>query len=184
MESDSSPLKARLGPFSFPIKKIFTQESSRTYCRLNKTHLYATGLLGWLIFSLIMLTIASFFFTLITAFNIPIALLMLLIVGAVPLITSFIDIYYFPNTFRFNLQKEFLFIRRGVISPKYFLLPYENIQDAQISETLTDPLFKTSTIVVSTPADSLTIPAVPKEHAKTFRDKLLELVKIHKDLAE
>jgi membrane protein YdbS with pleckstrin-like domain len=184
MESTNSSLKARLGPFSFPIRKIFIEESSRTYCMLNKTHLYAIGLTSNILFSLVMLGISLFFFTIITVLNIPIALIMLLIVCTLPILISLIDTYYFPMTFRFNLQKEFLFIRRGVISPRYFLLPYENIQDAQISDTLIDPIFKTSTIVVSTPADSLVIPAVPKEHAKAFRDKLLNLVKEHKDLAE
>jgi membrane protein YdbS with pleckstrin-like domain len=95
-----------------------------------------------------------------------------------------IEILFLISTFRFSLQPEYFFLRRGAIDPKYHMIPYENIQDAQVSQHILGRLLGLATVVVSTPAGSEAVPDLPLPVAQKFREELLELSRLHKGMAE
>ncbi len=91
---------------------------------------------------------------------------------------------YYVRTFRFSLQDELVFSRSGVISPGYTMIPYENVQDVQLSEGLLEKLTRTASVTITTPASTLKVPYLERELAKGLRLELLARAEKHRGLAE
>lgn len=168
----------------FPLKKILAHEAELTYSKLHPA-----AQLGRLMGLALILGIYAAI-SLIAAFAIssifPLwAAILAIILLALPFaLSGAIEILYLLDAFRFSLQEECLFVRAGAIDPKYELVPYENIQDAQVSQGLFAKLFNVSSVMVSTPASSIFISYLPNEKAKKFREDLLTLARAHKNMAE
>lgn len=168
----------------FPISKILSKEAETTYCPIHPAAKY-TRLFTFIV---IMAFYASISLAAVFAAS-PVfpawAGLLCAIAIALPFaLSELVEIMFLLETYRFSLQQEYLFVRTGAIDPKYELIPYENIQDAQVSQGLVDKLFNVSSVVVSTPASSLFIPFLGNENAKKFREDLMTLAQLHKNMAE
>ncbi len=168
----------------FPISKILPKEVETTYGGLNPAAKYMRffGFVAiisiYAAFSLMAVFAAS------AVFPIWAGLLCAIAIALPFALSELIEIAFLLETFRFSLQREYLFVRTGAIDPTYELIPYENIQDAQVSQGLVDKLFNVSSVVVSTPASSIFIGFLPNETAKKFREDLLTLAQLHKNMAE
>ncbi len=169
----------------FPLKKILAHESELAYAKLHPAAQLAR-LMGLAliigIYATISLTAA---FAISMTFPLWAAILAIILLALPFALSEGIEIIYLLDAFRFSLQEEYLFVRAGAIDPKYELVPYENIQDAQVSQDgLFDKLFNVSSVMVSTPASSILISYLPNEKAKKFREDLLTLARAHKNMAE
>ena len=169
----------------WPKAKIMQQESEKTYARLHPiTQWWA--ILG---FAIVLFVLALLWLLVAIALSaFPGALWFLTIAAAFlafPSLAAYaINTLHMLRTYRFSLQEQFLFVRSGTINPTYHMIPYENIQDAQVSQGLLDGLFNVAAVTVSTPASSLTIYALGKNDAQKFREDLLSLARMHKNMAE
>ncbi|HQT44402.1 MAG TPA: PH domain-containing protein, partial [Candidatus Micrarchaeota archaeon] len=94
------------------------------------------------------------------------------------------EIIFIRKTFRFSLQKGFLFVRSGSINPNYEIVPYENVQDAQVSQGIFERIFGIANVYVSTPAGTVPVFGIKLESAQEFRKDLLALAKMHRGMAE
>jgi membrane protein YdbS with pleckstrin-like domain len=163
-------------PSSWPIKKIMESECSKTYADLNfMQQVYA--FLPPLLVGVLVLVVVIF----LMLANLWLYAFFALFLAAPLFIGLTLEAIYYLDTYRFSLQEEYLFIRAGVVSPTYHLIPYENIQDAQISF---DRIFGFTKVFVSTPATSISTFFKKKEDAEKFREDLLSLARMHKNMAE
>ena len=160
-------------------------ETEQTYAQISVVN----QILAFLFF-LFLLAIAVIFIAIVTGIlaamgaNAAIVALCLLFLAAPLLIDSGMEAFYTLDSFRFSLQKEFAIVRAGAISPSYEMVPYENVQDAQVAQGLIDRIFGLATVTISTPASNLLVPGIKLDVARKFREDLLSLSRMHKHMAE
>ncbi|MFH0961425.1 MAG: PH domain-containing protein [archaeon] len=114
----------------------------------------------------------------------PFALVLFLAVFLPLAALSAIECFGFRRNYRFSLQREFVYTRQGTILKTHSLIPYENIQDVQLSEGLFEKLTGTATLHISTPASGTSVPMVPLRLAETLKKEILDLAEKHRGLAE
>ncbi len=160
-------------------------ECSLTYSRLHPVG-QQIGAVMFLAVLAVFLAIAFLISSFASALQIPFTLAFAsLLFIALPFFLSWaIEIFLMLDSFRFSLQQECVFVRRGAISPTYDVVPYENVQDAQVSQGPIQRMVGAATIIVSTPASSVIIPNAMLNDAQDFKNELLALAKIHKGMAE
>ncbi|MCX8195330.1 MAG: PH domain-containing protein [Candidatus Micrarchaeota archaeon] len=169
---------------NWPTTKIMQKESELTYAPIHFLaqliraiwFLLITGIALILVFGIAISSAAPVPF-----WAVVVATIFLLLPWV---ISEAIEIRYLPDTYRFSLQEEFLFIRSGAIGAEYELIPYENIQDVQLSQELVAKIFGVASVAVSTPASTVFISFLNPKVARKFREDLLTLVKMHKGMAE
>ena len=110
--------------------------------------------------------------------------LLVLFLAAPWLASLALGAWFIIDTYRFSLQDEFLFARSGVINPTYHVVPYENIQDAQVAQGFFERIFGIASVVVSTPASTVMLYAFDLADARKFREELLTLANLHRNMAE
>ncbi|MFH1520679.1 MAG: PH domain-containing protein [Candidatus Micrarchaeota archaeon] len=94
----------------------------------------------------------------------------------------------YVKKFKFRLEKTHLFVRKGVITDSYTLIPYENIQDIHVSQGYTDRLFNMWNVSVftttATARGSEIVPWLTKESAEKFKTALFERIKEAKHVTD
>jgi membrane protein YdbS with pleckstrin-like domain len=127
------------------------------------------------------------FFGIILAFTAFIGGLNLIIVesfvGLYILIFLF-ELWYQPQYFKlyfYNIEADFLVIKKGVITPAQTTLPYEKLQDVYMDQDIFDRLFNLWDVHVSTATTQSGIQAhidgVSIENAEALRKIILEKTK-------
>ncbi len=171
--------------FVLPLRKIMREESSVTYCRINPAIQLYQALVFFIAFA-IFLAIAIFAGSLASGLRMPSTLVVAgLIFLSLPFFVSWgIEIAYLPETFRFSLQQRRLFVRHGAIVPSIDIVPYENVQDAQVIQGIVERIFGMASVLVSTPAGTVYLLGIPLDAAQDFRKDLMSLAKMHRGLAE
>ncbi len=73
------------------------------------------------------------------------------------------------------------FSRKGVVTPSYTMIPYENIQDVHVSQGYVEKLLGLSTVRIYTATfsgrGSDAIPGLSRENAEAFKDALFARIK-------
>jgi membrane protein YdbS with pleckstrin-like domain len=170
-----------------PLHRIMADEGTKTYSTIAP----AARLL--MTIPLLLISLAIFYFILLagTILASSASVQYGAVLTAIPLflilpwsLILLVDSYYFIDNYRFSLQKDFLFVREGTLTPRYNIVPYENVQDAHTGQGFFDRLFNTRHVSVSTPSTSLTIQYLRPEDAEGFRNELLALVHLHKGMTE
>ncbi len=95
---------------------------------------YISKLIPFLVLGFI-LVIAGFIVSVIYASIIVIVLLVLVIIGL---------LWYsgeFFRSFIYELRSDYLFSRKGVITPSYTIIPYKNVQDVHVEQSIYDRIF-------------------------------------------
>jgi len=115
-----------------------------------------------------------------------IVLLGFLLIIIVPLAGAWIWAVLTYNNWGFELRKEGLYMERGVIWKKYSTIPYERIQNIDITRGVIARILGFSTLMVQTAGYSAQpqrgfmaegfIPGVAESEAIKVRDKLLKVV--------
>ncbi|MEK6842858.1 MAG: PH domain-containing protein [Candidatus Micrarchaeota archaeon] len=87
---------------------------------------------------------------------------------------------YYKNYF-YDIQPEFLNIKKGVITPREAIFPYEKLQDVYVDQDIFDRLFGLWDVHIST-ATMLSgmeahIDGVSEENSKKLRDMILTKIK-------
>ena len=182
---------------SWPMRRIMAPESEKTYAMLDPMtqKLAVLGLLAGSALSVFVLL----------AIFMPLAAMPLLanaqsggigfgpaafifLAAAIILSTGIAEAYITIKnmliTYRFSLQNEYIFMRTGTINPAYHMIPYENIQDAQVSQDILLKMFNLASVTVSTPASTLVVSPLPLGVANRFRQDVLTQVRLHKGMAE
>ncbi|VVC02123.1 Bacterial PH domain protein [uncultured archaeon] len=169
----------QIAPGAWPVRKILHEECSKTYAPIQPVWQLVRGV--WLLGLIIIFLICS----LVSAAAVgPVGPLLAVILFAPLILAEGIEVWQALDTYRFSLQPEYVFVRAGAINPHYHLLPYENIQDAQVDQGLLERIFGVASVVVSTPASEARIPFLKMEDAKKFSHDVLTLARTHKNLAE
>ncbi len=160
-------------------------ESSTTYCEISRA-LQAYQAVFFAIVLAIFLALAGFLASMAPSVRISSALAFLLLAFlALPFFAAWaVEIFFIRKTFRFSLQKGFLFVRSGSINPNYEIVPYENVQDAQVSQGIFERMFGIANVYVSTPAGTAPVFGIKLASAQEFRKDLLALAKMHRGMAE
>ena len=106
-------------------------------------------------------------------------------------ILLFLDILYgwlFISKFVFTLEKNCLLVRKGVITNSYTLIPYENIQDVHIVQSLIGRIFRVWSVIIftatATASGSELVPGLGKESADRFREKIFLKMKEAKHVTD
>jgi len=168
-----------------PIRKILQSESRLTYVKVHPIAQWV-AVAGFLVILIVIIGIALFAAVFASSVNFSpwLAGLSVLFLAAPWLASLAIESRYMLETYRFSLQDEFLFIRSDVITPVYHIVPYENIQDAQVTQGFFDRIFGIASVVVSTPANTVQILSFNLPEAQKFREELLTLANLHRNMAE
>jgi len=171
--------------FFLPLRKLMINESATTYARINPAIQFYQAVVFFIVFA-IFLIVSVFAGSIASGIHAPSALVVIsLIFLALPFFLAWgIEIAFLPETFRFSLQQEYVFVRHGAIVPSFDLVPYENVQDAQVSQGIVERIFNMATVYVSTPAGMVSIFGISLEDAQEFRKDLLALAKAHRGMAE
>jgi len=171
------PLTLAAGPW--PVRKILVEECSQTYAPIQPAWRWVRGI--GLAFLLVLFIIGSLLSAAAIGWLGPLALLLLM--GPLMLAEA-LETWKVLDTYRFSLQPTHVFVRSGAINAHYHLLPYENIQDAQMDQGLLERVFGVASVVVSTPASEARIPFLKIEDAKRFQQDVLSRARMHKHMAE
>lgn len=106
-------------------------------------------------------------------------------------ITGIFSIWYgneYVKKFKFRLEKTHLFVRKGVITYSYTLIPYENIQDIHVVQGYLDRLFGMWSVSIftatATAKGSEVVPWLTKEGAEKFKTALFEKMKEAKHVTD
>lgn len=87
---------------------------------------------------------------------------------------------YYRNYF-YDIQPEFLNIKKGVITPKEAIFPYEKLQDVYVDQDVFDRIFGLWDVHISTATVLSGIEAhidgVDEENSKKLRDMILAKIK-------
>lgn len=168
----------------WPIRKIMLDESSKTYANIHPFALAGSViflLVSLLVYIGIALAIATSISGIVPAWLSLSAAIFLLLPWFLAVV---IETILLLSSFRFSLQQEYLFVRAGAISPAYHMIPYENVQDTQVMQGVIQRALGIATVVVSTPANTVFIQDISLEEAQKFREDLLTLARMHKNMAE
>lgn len=171
--------------FFLPFRKLMVRESATTYARINPAFQFYQAIVFFMVFSiyLVVCVIAGGLAGAIHAQ--PAMAVASMIFLALPFFAAWgAEIAFLPETFRFSLQQDFMFVRHGAIVPSFDLVPYENVQDAQVSQGIVERIFGMATIDVSTPAGTVSVFGISLDSAQEFRKDLLALAKTHRGMAE
>lgn len=184
-------------PCFWPVRRIMAEESEKTYAMIDPMaqKLAVLGLLAggalsaFLIFAIFMPLLAMPLLGAAQSGGMgfgPAAFVFLAaaIILSVGLLEAYITIKNMLVTYRFSLQDEYIFVRAGTINPAYHMIPYENVQDAQVSQDILLKMFNLASVSVSTPASTMVITPLPLDVANKFRQDVLSLVQLHKGMAE
>jgi len=99
-----------------------------------------------------------------------------------PLTIPFIAWYanQWLGRFKFTLDESKLFVRYGVFLYNYQLIPYENVQDIHVTQSLVDQIFGMWSVTVFTATvggGSARIPLLEKDGAERLKDELFRKMK-------
>ncbi len=182
---------------TWPIRKILENEGEKTYAPIHPLA-QILSIIGFILgqalvlgFLLIVLIILVPIPQIIPGSQdaagialIAFVLLSLAILLSVAWISAFINISKMLITYRFSLQDEYIFVRKGTINPAYHMIPYENVQDAQVRQDVLLKMFNLASVSISTPASSVTVSPLPLETANKFKEDVLTLSRLHRGMAE
>ena len=94
----------------------------------------------------------------------------------------------FVKRFAFRLEDRVFFVRKGVFARAHTLLPYENIQDIHVVQSITERLLRLSAVIIFTAtysgAGSEWIPGLPKEGAERLKAELFRKMKEVKNVTD
>ena len=100
-----------------------------------------------------------------------------------PLIEWLYQREYYKRYF-YDIRKDFLFIKKGVIAPTETILPYDKLQDVYVDQDVFDRIFNLYDVHVSTATLMSGIQAhidgVSKENSQLFREMILKDIKANK----
>ncbi|MBI4144041.1 PH domain-containing protein [Candidatus Woesearchaeota archaeon] len=131
------------------------------------------GVIGWL-FLLAILTGAISYFT--RKFYTDIFWLLILV-----FIAEAVYQYYYYKLYYYDVRKDFLVIKKGVITPKETILNYTKIQDVYVDQDILDRILGLYDVHVST-ASSLSgaeahIDGINHQNAETIRGQILKKIR-------
>lgn len=139
------------------------------------------GSLAWIIIIAILYPIigVSFLYTGSTSDFITTTLVCLLILGIVCGITYAYQYWYFM-VYYYDLNQDYIVIKKGPITPREITIPYERVQDVYVDQDIFDRLFGIYDVHLSSATISSGMEAhidgVEKEGADGLRQLLLETV--------
>ncbi|MFH1722002.1 MAG: PH domain-containing protein [Candidatus Altiarchaeota archaeon] len=94
----------------------------------------------------------------------------------------------FFEVFVFEPRKDHFFTRKGVIVPSYTLIPYKNIQDIHLEQTVFDRIFGLWSVQIFSatydPRGSDMIFGLNKENAENLKTEIFSKVKEVKEVVD
>lgn len=149
--------------------------------RKKITKRFIGHIIGWLLLSLI-ISLSLFF-----GMRLDLAVFLILFFGLLLLCAAwqwFYEKKYF-NSYFYDLDKNFLKIRKDWITPKEIILPYEKLQDVYVDQDLLDRIFGLWDVHVSTATMASGMEAhidgVNQENATKIRETLLDKISKKKE---
>ena len=145
--------------------------------RKKITKRFVGNMTGWLVLSL-MISLALLF-----GVRLDLAAFLLLLIGLLLLCAAwqwFYEHKYFDAYF-YDLDKDFLKIRKDWITPRETILPYEKLQDVYVDQDLFDRIFGLWDVHVSTATMASGMEAhidgINQENAVKIRELLLDKIR-------
>ncbi|MFH0863153.1 MAG: PH domain-containing protein [Candidatus Altiarchaeota archaeon] len=94
----------------------------------------------------------------------------------------------FVDRFRFRLDDRLFYVRKGVFASANTLLPYENIQDIHVVQSITERLLGLSSAIIFTATTSGAgaewIPGLPRDGAERLKAELFRKMKEVKNVTD
>ncbi|MBN2014001.1 MAG: PH domain-containing protein [Candidatus Altiarchaeota archaeon] len=161
---------------------MLNEEGVRNYASFENTASVAF-VLSW-IFILFFLSLVISLILLALGVNPVIMILLFLLL----LIILYLYAREFFKTFLFELRGDYFFSKKGVITPSYTIIPYENIQDVHINQGILEKMLGLSTVRVYTATfsgrGSDMIPGLSWKNAEAFKDSLFKKMKEVKQVVD
>lgn len=176
MAIDKQPRQASRGT-SAP-QKTTIQQYPLEKRKITKKILVA--MIGWTVFLGICLIAAAVFAVI---WN-PVLWIVFYVIIAFYVLMFIIQIWYQTEYYKryfYDIEKDFLIIKKGVIMPHETMLPYEKLQDVYMDQDLFDRMFKLWDVHVST-ATAMSgyeahIDGVSHENAESLRELILNKIR-------
>lgn len=170
-----------------PVTSILSRTQENNFCRLSPFAFLARmfGALILILFVFVVVIAAAFlFYSAGFPWFIPTALVL---VG----LLSFSDVAYswwYISSFIFSLEGQYLFVRKGVIAHSYTIIPYENVQDIHVVQSLSDRIFGVWSVIIftatATSAGSDNIFGLEKENAERLKEAVFAKMKEAKHVTD
>jgi membrane protein YdbS with pleckstrin-like domain len=113
------------------------------------------------------------------------------LVGISCVVFVFLDVLYswfYISSFIFSLDEQYIFVRKGVIAHNYTIIPYENVQDIHVVQSITDRIFGVWSVIIftatATAAGSDNILGLKKEDAEVFKEAVFAKIKEAKHVTD
>ena len=122
--------------------------------------------------------------------NLAISIFFNLLIWVLPI--SIMAAIWYPSQyikkFKFRFDKEYFFVRKGVVTYGYTLVPYENIQDVHVVQHILGSILGVWTVSIFTATVSNrgveTIPGLSKESAEKLKNGLFEKMRGAKHVSD
>lgn len=104
----------------------------------------------------------------------------------IPILIIFELWYYnkYINKFRYALQKDHFFVRKGVFGYNYTFIPYNNIQDIHVSQSFFESMLGIWNLSIFTATASArgseVLPCLSRGVAESLKEQLMEKVRAGK----
>lgn len=96
--------------------------------------------------------------------------------------------FLYVSGFVFTLEEKCVLVRKGVITYSFTLIPYENIQDVHLVQSITGRIFGVWSVIIftatATSAGSEQVIGLRKENAERFKESIFQKIKEAKHVTD